>query len=64
MSDEHLCLICHRREDDPLHGSAEITSPIEPRIAQHAFDPGERRRRIRRMADRVHAVEDAMERMA
>lgn len=68
-----LCLICRRPESDALHegftpaGMARKFLKSEPpdryvtqhRIEQHAFDPGERRKLIRRMDDRIAAVEKA-----
>lgn len=51
-----LCIICHRREDDPLHGQAELGGlaheNVPTRFPQHAFDPGERRQGTRREKDR------------
>jgi hypothetical protein len=50
----HLCLICHRVQDDPIHDPRRGKHIIEivPRIEQHAYDPGERRHGIRRKSDR------------
>ena len=48
------CLICKRPQDDPLHAPERggLAHDVTPRIEQHAYDPGERRQAIRRMADR------------
>jgi hypothetical protein len=39
-----LCIVCRRREDDPLHGQAELGGlaheNVPTRFPQHAFDPG------------------------
>ena len=64
MTDQRLCLICHRRKDDPLHGSIDPTigaHDVTPRIEQHVYDPGERRHLIRRMDDRIAKIEKALE---
>lgn len=64
ITDRHSsapCLICKRGADDPLHGPPFGTIAHEnvvPRIEQHPYDPGERRRLIRRMADRIHILKD------
>jgi hypothetical protein len=53
---ERLCLICHRIQDDPIHDVRRSQRIVEivPRIEFHRFDPGERRRFVRRESDREH----------
>lgn len=57
-----LCIVCHRREDDPLHGKADlggISNPYaRPRYPQHDYDPGERRHGTRRGQDRQNEAWD------
>ena len=54
MLNERPCLVCHRPEDDPLHGGERggLAHDTDPRLAQHVYDPGERRKVIRRQQDR------------
>jgi hypothetical protein len=51
---QSLCLICRRIKDDPIHDPVPRQGRVgdEPRIEQHAFDPGERRHGTRRKSDR------------
>lgn len=58
------CLICNRIESDKLHQPERwipkqlATEP--PRIEHHAYDPGERRKLVRRMDDRIAKIENAV----
>jgi hypothetical protein len=54
--DNRHCLICRRIQDDPIHDPIlrQGRAADMPRIGQHAFDPGERRKMTRRQADREH----------
>jgi hypothetical protein len=51
---DRLCLVCRRIEGDPIHDPLprQRLAGVVPRIEQHAYDPGERRRSVRRQSDR------------
>jgi len=62
VADPRPCVVCTRPQDDVLHGpersgAAGRAHPAGV-ISHHEYDPGERRVVIRRMADRVRAIED------
>lgn len=63
MTDPRRCVECGRIQDDVLHGperSGAAGRPHPPgRIAHHEYAPAERRVAIRRMADRIRAVQVA-----
>lgn len=59
--DGRLCLTCHRLQDDPIHGPARSGLPlIVPVLENHKWDPGERRHLVRRMDDRIKAIENVV----
>ena len=68
MPDLRLCLICRRPESDAIHGRPRKPDSSRARVPgvfeYHAFDPGERRRLVRRMDDRVRLLQDAERRVA
>lgn len=63
MADPRPCLVCGGAKHHPAHGDRLGGSKVNaPRglVSAHPYDPGERRQFVRRMDDRVAAIERAM----